>query len=101
MQMPLRVEPQGHWYYQPKINHAWAGPMPNFPIREELIILRELKKKHKEMIKHIIRRHAPLIADMMFQYALYIFIILPFQNVVCKISISHVINFFSEIKFKW
>lgn len=31
------------------------------------------------MIKHIIRRHAPLIADVMFKYALYIFIILPFE----------------------
>lgn len=39
------------------------------------------------MIKHIIRRHAPLIADVMFKYALYIFI-------VCKRSISHVIFFF-------
>lgn len=57
--------------------------MLSIPIREVLIIFERINKqqqqKNKEMIKHIIWRHAPLIADVMFKYALYIFIILPFE----------------------
>lgn len=57
--------------------------MLSIPIREVLIIFerinKQTNKKTKEMIKHIIRRHAPLIADVMFKYAFYIFIILRFE----------------------